>query len=101
MKPIFCLLMLLVGCGGRERLPDVDPSIPIESFGTCARCDEPWAYVRGHTTMYSETMGVFPLCEGCWSDLSPQDRLPYYEDWCDKWDGTHREQIRRAVLDGK
>lgn len=93
---------------------------------TCLRCVQPWSKVGGHTTPYGRaplpgfpagmmttpgpheptwvsTHGCFPLCESCWSDLTPELRLPYYrilvfevwespEDWTD---------IEAAVLAGR
>lgn len=49
-------------------------------YSTCYRCDRPWAVVKGHTTMFSESQGCFPLCEICWRELgTPEARWPYYE----------------------
>ena len=118
---IFLLLLVLVpvcitmqGCAEeRERLPGINPDIPIASFGSCNRCFESWAYVRGHATSYTESMGCFPLCEDCWEVLTPEERLPYYrrmwKGWF-HWADTNDEVaalykkwklIEKAVLDGK
>jgi len=51
--------------------------------GYCYRCHIPWNYTpekRGHVTYYGEEgEGCFPLCERCWAQLSPEQRLPFYE----------------------
>lgn len=70
---------------------------------TCIRCANPWTIRGGHSTSYDNGMrGCFPLCESCWSDLTPELRLPYYqililEVWRDEelW-----PEIREAVLAG-
>lgn len=84
-------------------------------IGTCYRCCRPWkcpaqrrigprtwqqqGYNRlfnlvgvdehstpyGPHTRYGQMSGCFPLCERCWSNLTPETRLPYYEALIDKW----------------
>ena len=60
---------------------------------------------------------MFPLCESCWKDMTPQDRLPHYRKLYESWlktmpetlpDGTPYkglkmtwEEIETAVLAGK
>jgi hypothetical protein len=47
---------------------------------------------------------MFPLCEECWGELSPIERLPYYEQIIKKWGNVSEEDkilIREAVLLGK
>jgi len=51
--------------------------------GTCSRCGRPWGAVEGHATWYTEGHGCFPLCEECWEELTPEQRLPYYRQWID------------------
>lgn len=46
--------------------------------GWCGRCGTPWRFVTEHIVHYSESEGVFALCEPCWLALEPADRLPYY-----------------------
>lgn len=45
---------------------------------TCLHCSRNWAICKSHVTHYTKDMGVFPLCEGCWQDLSITERLYYY-----------------------
>lgn len=75
-------------------------------YSTCMRCLRPWKYVEGHSTQYTEVRGCFPLCEGCWSDLSVEERLPYYRRLVEEWaaDMTHvtpseREERFRELFD--
>ncbi len=100
-------------------------------IGTCGRCLRPWRVpvyrymgnnawqqlnrlrfagfvgVDGHTTNINDHSGCFPLCEGCWKRLSPEERLPYYEalvaDWGRQGSEISDEKIvaiREAVLKG-
>jgi len=100
-------------------------------YGTCGRCGRPWNRVEEHTTWFQEDpsepsskndsdltifvldMGCFPLCEECWGELTPKERLPYYRELFNEWtleairDGYEAppkkqwESIRAAVLAGK
>lgn len=66
--------------------------------------------VKSHSTPYREGRACFPLCEGCWSEMEPWERLPYYQtlfiSWArdafvhgyelpDSW-----AEIRHAVIEG-
>ncbi len=84
-------------------------------YGGCYRCGGTWDYTEVHMTYYSSVSGCFPLCESCWSELSPQERLPYYATLVGKWTsgdtGTPLDRrvsyldewvaIKTAVLEGK
>lgn len=86
--------------------------------GSCGRCHTTWTFVCEHDTPYSDDSGCFPLCEKCWAELTPEQRLPYYRRLWESWPDTHRKtapdgteipplpteiwwQIQRAVLAGK
>lgn len=85
--------------------------------GTCIRCGMPWRVTKHHVTDVANRNGMFPLCEICWKDLTPQERLPHYKKQYESWlkdmpitlpDGTPykgpemtMEQIEAAVLAGK
>ena len=86
-------------------------------YSACGRCGLTWATVEGHDTNYDNWNGCFPLCEGCWSKLTPEERLPFYRQMVDEWiyqdelwdvhvkGRDYYEQkwqlIKEAVLDGK
>jgi len=76
-------------------------------YSTCGRCGTPWNHTQRHSTEYSETEGCFPLCEACWSELTPEQRLPYYVKMIFGWEqyGPVEQEkvaaIREAVLAGK
>ncbi len=75
-------------------------------YGTCYKCQRPWKFVKSHSTQYTETWGCFPLCEGCWSSMTPRERLPYYRQLWLNWGGeeTAKDEqhswplIKEAVL---
>ena len=80
----------------------------IPGYSSCGRCLTPWKFTKEHTTKFTENRGCFPLCEKCWSELTPQERLPYYHDLLGEWErqGYPVTQIEKlaiikAVLDGK
>ena len=77
----------------------------------CPRCRTTWAHVRGHLTYYTGGHSAFALCERCWADLTPAQRLPYYRALLDDWkreapqDAADLEgdwpAMREAVLAGR
>lgn len=71
-------------------------------YSWCGRCETPWRFVQGHSTSYTEGRACFPLCEKCWSDLTINERLPYYRELWEKWDEGYAEweNIRAAVEQG-
>lgn len=77
-------------------------------LGGCYRCTTPWDCVRNHTTTHRLGTGCFALCEKCWQGLTPEQRLPYYDQLINQWAATgypestdEIELIRMAVLEGK
>jgi len=76
-------------------------------YSTCKRCNRTWNICEGHSTEYISGRGCFPLCEQCWSELTREERLPYYMSLVDDWQCGNtsdrnydevREQIRSAVM---
>lgn len=84
-------------------------------MGGCSRC---WRLGSSdnaprHETKDSKNHGCIPLCEDCWSALTPITRLPYYISMLKNW--AWREDIENnditkldrcydiiiAVLEGK
>jgi hypothetical protein len=53
--------------------------------GTCYYCGRPWPVCKAHDTPYNDYKSCFPLCEDCWEELTPQERLPYYRQLWFKW----------------
>jgi hypothetical protein len=82
-------------------------SLIAPNYSRCYRCGMPWKFTQGHSTPYNNDSGCFPLCEKCWGELTPQERLPYYKQlWIDwqKWgeqDIAKWNEIEKAVLEGK
>ena len=56
-------------------------------LSTCKRCGRPWNRVEPHSTPYNDGSACFPLCEGCWKELTPESRLPYYSELYRDWRG--------------
>lgn len=77
-------------------------------WGHCYRCLRTWNACKNHVTQYSELSGCFPLCEPCWKELTPAERLPFYLELIQSWNdspwqqepGT-KEAIEAAVWAGK
>lgn len=80
------------------------------SYGQCLRCKTPWRFVRYHVTDYHPNHGCLPLCEKCWAELTPAQRLPFYQELIESWherfdhnELTFREEwalVETAVLSG-
>jgi hypothetical protein len=51
----------------------------------CGRCGTSWAFVHGHSTLYTDRVGCFPLCDECWDELTPPERLPFYRVLWERW----------------
>jgi hypothetical protein len=51
----------------------------------CLRCETPWCLSQLHSTHYTDLEGCHPLCQKCWSELTPQQRLPFYREQVDTW----------------
>lgn len=71
-------------------------------FSSCGACHTNWQFVAGHVTRFASGKGMFPLCEACWQERRPQERLPFYESLFHKWpaDGERWEDIKKTVLEG-
>lgn len=54
-------------------------------YGWCLRCKTPWNLVDDHETYYDISNGCFPLCEKCWTELTPRGRLPFYRELIESW----------------
>lgn len=84
------------------------------NISVCGHCGCNWEIVGAHNTPYGEKENAcFSLCEGCWQDLTPEQRLPHYRNLYKLWqslskkehmNGTPWEQVWRemetAVLAG-
>jgi hypothetical protein len=75
-------------------------------YSWCHRCLTAWRFVRWHSTTYHiKGHGCFPLCEKCWRELTPEQRLPFYRELWVEWgmptDEHHNwPDIAYAVLKG-
>jgi len=69
----------------------------------CHCCKMPWAVVSVHNTSYKNGSGMFPLCERCWMERTPEERLPYYRELWEEWQvdspgHADWDDIEKAVL---
>lgn len=73
------------------------------NYSCCRKCSTTWVFVKSHNTMYTNNNGMFPLCEKCWSELIPEQRLSYYKNLFLEWNNncSDFELIEKAVLEGK
>ena len=73
-------------------------------YSWCLRCKGRWNIVEIHSTQFTNSEGTFPLCEKCWSELTPETRMPYYEQLLISQGVTvgHAKwtQVHEAVLGG-
>lgn len=90
------------------RLGRLSRFISSPNFGWCYRCRTTWLYVNEHATSYGDgSSACFPLCEKCWKELTPETRIPCYEQLFRDWECSQpmepgrTDQIRAAVLAGK
>lgn len=98
---------------GRNDVSDKVPGTPESVLGQCGNCKVSWKWVDGHSTMFTQSSGCFPLCEKCWSELTPEQRLPFYRELFDSNIASARkynyppppesewELIKAAVLAGR
>src|SRR6266699_2498920 len=61
------------------------------SYGSCLCCGISWWLKGWHSTNFSDSEGCFPLCEFCWSRMTPDQRLPFYEYLINEW---QQQEIR-------
>lgn len=79
-------------------------------YSHCRRCQTNWRFVTPHDTDWG-WKGCIALCEKCWRELTPEQRLPYYrsliEWWHERWPDlrelSFNEEwalVEEAVLNG-
>lgn len=66
----------------RQRLAKCAPNT---GYGGCGSCQLPWWAVEGHSVQYQEDRAMFALCEKCWKQLGPNERLKHYRQLWDSW----------------
>lgn len=71
---------------------------------SCSNCGVTFDHVtRPHHTYHSEVLTSCPLCEDCWSTLTPETRAPFYWDHIltARLDQPVAMAIMQAVKEGK
>jgi hypothetical protein len=66
------------------RLSRLWPSRRRRDAADCLRCNTSFLFSPGHATIAESPLlpgsfAVLPLCAACWRDLTPSERLPYYQ----------------------
>ncbi len=94
-----------------RRLKSWISSITSSGYSGCQRCKTKWGGLfkaKYHVTYYCENKGCFPLCQICWEELTPIQRLSYYKILISEWleyntvvEFDEILQIHKAVLEGK
>jgi len=51
-----------------------------KGFGSCRRCGHTWNWKRGHSIDYTDTRGIFVMCEECWEESTEEEKLNLYID---------------------
>lgn len=81
-------------CGDRSH---TTPYCVAEVGGTCSTnlkmLDEHGNVVPGtdaHVKLDAHA-GAFPMCQECWSELTPEERVPFYEILIDHWRSGYAE----------
>lgn len=54
-------------------------------YSHCHCCGIAWPWTENHSTPLTQGTGMFPLCEWCWSHLTPDERVPFYLDLYTEW----------------
>ena len=90
-----------------RRLWGVIARIFSPGYSHCGHCKRPWTVCKGHNTPIDDNIGCFPLCSECWSELTPDTRMPYYVALIKWWEETSfvsnekKTRIKSAVMMGK
>jgi hypothetical protein len=70
------------------------------SMSWCIRCRTTWRFVRPHLTGVTDSSGVFALCDRCWFELDPEERLPYYLRASGEWEPEILTRLTQVILAG-
>lgn len=88
-------------------------------LGFCGHCETTWNWVWGHSTNFmtcegdpppprgpkatdgkvTAGSGMFPLCELCWREMTPAERLPYYRVLYDRWMADYGSPVDWSVVE--
>lgn len=84
----------------------------LKGYGECSRCGGTWNWKKGHTIPYKASktrthingkpyypVGMFPLCEECYQECSPQERYDYCRRLWSRWGRPENEVEWNVVTD--
>ena len=78
-------------------------------YGGCYRCGDTWDWKKPMESLWFNNHGIFPCCEECWPELTPDQKLEYCVKLFEHWRsfdsqtgettdvGYLTEQARRAI----
>ena len=66
-------------------------------YGGCDRCDDRWNWKKPHTIWYSDAGGMFPLCEECYQEITPQERYDYCKNLWIEWGSPEHVDFNRIA----
>ena len=58
----------------------------IKGYGHCLNCGDTWDYKKAVIIPYDDSNGMFPLCEECFTQLSPETIIEFCHLQNTVWD---------------
>ena len=71
-----------------------------KGYSGCSCCGDTWNWKKEHSIPYSDSGGMFPLCEECYQKLTPQERFDFCRKLWISWgapDKVDFDRIAREV----
>ena len=76
-----------------------------KGYSGCSRCGDRWNWKEKHVVPCGGASGMFPLCEECYQECSPEERYHYCrelgKEWQQKWgrsiDDTDWDIVREHI----
>ena len=72
-----------------------------QGFGSCYHCHDTWNYSKEHATYYDNGFACFALCQRCWQQMTPNQRMPYYMLLISNWIRQAPDERAIAKIIGK
>ncbi len=72
--------------------------LPHLGYTRCLRCGLPWWRAQRHTVWHAQGRGIFALCERCWLETTPAERVAAVRELVDVVSPDRPEDDREAVI---
>lgn len=69
----------------------------LQGYSGCSHCGGTWNWKKDHNIPYSDSGGMFPLCEECYQKLSPEERYDYCLELWRSWGCPNRVSLNRIA----